>query len=56
LVLAAYDEFADTVNQPPRMLGLEPGDVLARRLGARHLITDDNMGAEWNPMPKPGWR
>ena len=56
LVLAAYDQFADTVNQPPRMLGLESGDVLATRLGARHLITDDNMGAEWGPMPKPGWR
>jgi len=56
LVLAAYDAFADTFKQPPRMLGMESGDVLAKRLGARHLITDDNMGAEWTPMPKPGWR
>jgi hypothetical protein len=56
LVLAAYDAFADTFKQPPRMLGMESGDVLVKRLGPRHLITDDNMGAEWTPMPKPGWR
>jgi spermidine synthase len=56
LVLAAYNAFADSVKEPPRILGMESGDVLARRLGARHLITDDNMGAEWTPAPKPAWR
>ena len=56
LVLAAYDAFADTVRQPPRMLGIESGDELARRLGPRRLITDDDMGAEWTPAPKPAWR
>jgi hypothetical protein len=56
LVLAAYDAFADTMRQPPRMLGMESGDELARRLGARRLITDDDMGAEWTPALKPAWR
>jgi len=56
LVLAAYNAFADSVKEPPRTLGIESGDVLARRLGARHLITDDDMGAEWTPAPKPAWR
>lgn len=56
LVLAAYNAFADSVKEPPRVLGMESGAVLARRLGARHLITDDNMGAEWTPAPKPAWR
>lgn len=56
LLLAAYDEFADSIKQTPRTLGMESGDVLAERLGARHLITDDDMGAEWTPAPKPNWR
>jgi spermidine synthase len=56
LVLAAYNAFADSVNEPPRVLGLESGDMLARRLGARRLITDDDMGAEWTRAPKPAWR
>ena len=56
LVLAAYDAFADSIKQTPRVLGIESGDVLAARLGARHLITDDDMGAEWTPAPKPNWR
>jgi hypothetical protein len=56
LVLAAYNAFADSIKEPPRVLGLESGDVLAQRLGARRLITDDDMGAEWTPAPKPAWR
>ena len=56
LVLAAYDAFADSVKGPPRVLGMESGNSLAQRLGPRRLITDDNMGAEWTPAPKPGWR
>lgn len=56
LVLAAYNAFADSMREPPRILGIESGDVLAKRLGARHLITDDDMGAEWTPAPKPAWR
>ena len=56
LVLAAYNAFADSINESPRTLGIESGDVLAQRLGSRHIITDDNMGAEWTPAPKPNWR
>jgi spermidine synthase len=56
LVLAAYNAFADSVKEPPRVLGMESGKVLAQRLGARRLITDDDMGAEWTPAPKPAWR
>jgi len=55
-ILAAYSIFADSISQPQRMLGLEAGDALAQRLGPRHLITDDNMGAEWTEAPKPSWR
>jgi spermidine synthase len=55
-ILAAYNAFADSVKEPPRMLGIEDGEVLVRRLGPFHLITDDNMGAEWTPAPRPGWR
>jgi spermidine synthase len=56
LVLAAYNAFADSIHEPPRVLGIEGGDVLGERLGARHIITDDNMGAEWTPAPTPNWR
>lgn len=56
LVLAAYNAFADSVKDTPRVLGIEAGDGLAARLGARHIITDDNMGAEWTTAPKPNWR
>jgi len=56
LVLAAYNAFADSIKESPRVLGLESGDMLAQRLGARRLITDDDMGAEWTPAPKPAWR
>jgi hypothetical protein len=41
---------------PPRVFGLELGDGLGGRLGPRHIITDDNMGAEWSPTSERGWR
>jgi spermidine synthase len=56
LLLAAYDAFADSIKGSPRTLGIESGDVLAQRLGSRHVITDDNMGAEWTAPPQPNWR
>jgi spermidine synthase len=56
LIFTGYNAFADSVKETPRVLGMEAGDVLAQRLGARRIITDDNMGDEWTPAPKPGWR
>jgi spermidine synthase len=46
-VLAAYMMLADTVNAPPRFLGMESTDSLRGRLKGRLIITDDNMGEEW---------
>jgi spermidine synthase len=46
-VLAAYVALVDTVNAPPRFLGMESGDSLRKRLKGRRIITDDNMGEEW---------
>jgi len=46
-VLNAYRALADTLTRPPRFLALESGDSLRNRLGKARLITDDNMGLEW---------
>jgi len=55
-LLAAYGAFADTVHAPPRFFGLE-GDVSLRsRLGKQRIITDDNMGREWEPVVEIPWR
>ncbi len=56
LVLAGYNAFAESVRHPNGMLSLEDGRALAERLGPRHLITDDNMGAEWTEGLTPPWR
>ena len=45
--LQAYMAFADTVNQPPRFVGMESSDSLRARLGRRLIFTEDNMGWEW---------
>jgi spermidine synthase len=45
--LADYGSFVDSVYGPPRLLGMETGDSLRRRLGHRLIFTDDNMGWEW---------
>ncbi|HZC80854.1 MAG TPA: hypothetical protein VE222_03890, partial [Nitrospiraceae bacterium] len=47
-VIAAYMALADTVNAPPRFLGMESSDSLRARVGRRTIITDDNMGKEWH--------
>lgn len=54
--LAAYMALADTIREPPRDMGIEAGDVLASRMGPRHIITDDNMGAEWGADYGATWR
>ena len=45
--LAAYAQFANSINLPPRQLGLEASDSLRRNYGNERLITDNNMGWEW---------
>jgi spermidine synthase len=55
-VLAAYGAFADTVNARPRFFGLETSDSMRARLGRQRLITDDNMGREWDTSVQLPWR
>jgi spermidine synthase len=54
-VLAAYMALAESIHYPPRFLGMETDTSLRARLGKRRIITDDNMGEEWLPMPKVPW-
>ena len=56
MVLAAYNAFADSIRHPSGFLSMEDGQALAERLGPRHIITDDNMGAEWSEGVVPPWR
>ncbi len=56
VILQAYSGFADTLNAPARLIGLENSDSLRQRLGAQHLITDDNMGREWDTNIVLPWR
>ena len=56
LTLAAYAALADTLQGPPLDKGLEAGDTMAARIGPRHIITDDNMGAEWTTVNGADWR
>jgi predicted membrane-bound spermidine synthase len=56
LLLAAYGALADTLQAPPRFLGLEGNESLHARLGRLRLITDDNMGREWTPEAVMPWR
>jgi predicted membrane-bound spermidine synthase len=56
LILVGYNAFAESVRNPNGMLSMEDGRALAGRLGPRHLITDDNMGAEWTEGLTPPWR
>ncbi|HTB93982.1 MAG TPA: hypothetical protein VK728_14210 [Candidatus Sulfotelmatobacter sp.] len=55
-LLAAYGAFADTIHEPPRFFGLESGTSLRARLGKQRIITDDNMGREWEPVVEIPWR
>jgi hypothetical protein len=56
MVIAGYNAFADTAMHPAGLLSMEDGRILAERLGPRHVITDDNMGAEWTEVLLPPWR
>lgn len=54
-ILKAYMALADTVNEPPRLLGMEATDSLRARLQNLRVITDDNMGQEWLKEPVVNW-
>jgi spermidine synthase len=56
LALKQYANFANTVHGTPKFLGIEDGAMLASRMGPRHIITDDNMGAEWGTEFDAPWR
>ena len=51
-VFRAYSALASSVNEPPRFLGLESNDSLRGRLKNLRIITDDNMGLEWDSNVK----
>jgi spermidine synthase len=47
LTLTRYAALAQTVNQAPLRMGLENSASMRARMGNPRLITDDNMGLEW---------
>jgi spermidine synthase len=55
-VLANYATLERTLDGPPVFMSLETSDAIRRRLGKVRLITDDNMGLEWEPHVKIPWR
>jgi spermidine synthase len=55
-VLANYALLPKSLSEPPAFLGLESSDSLRRRIGKVRLITDDNMGLEWEPHVAFPWR
>ncbi|MGA8152534.1 MAG: hypothetical protein WB952_16405 [Terriglobales bacterium] len=55
-LLDHYAELANSVHAAPQPNGIEDGEVMAARIGPRHIITDDNMGAEWGTEFEAPWR
>jgi len=54
--LGEYVRFAASINERPTQLGLESGDSLRKNYGRERLVTDNNMGREWElDVPIP-WR
>jgi spermidine synthase len=52
--LAEYFQFANSINLPPVQFGLESTDSLRAHYSRERLITDNNMGREWElevPIP-----
>jgi spermidine synthase len=54
-VLAGYALLPRTLDGPPSFMTLETSDSLRKRLGKPRLITDDNMGLEWEPNVEIPW-
>jgi spermidine synthase len=55
-VLTHYALLPQSLNEPPTFMGLEWADSLRSRIGPTRLITDDNMGLEWEPHVDLPWR
>ena len=56
LALKQYAQFTESVHEAPHPMGIETGEVMALRIGPRHIITDDNMGGEWGTEFDAPWR
>jgi spermidine synthase len=54
--LALYASLPSSLHEAPTFLGLEGSDSLRARIGRMRLITDDNMGMEWEPHVEFPWR
>jgi len=54
--LGYYVRFANSINLPPVVVGLEGSDSLRKKYGRERLITDDNMGREWELEVPIFWR
>jgi spermidine synthase len=54
--LEAYAALADTINYPPRFMGMESNARLRARLTGRFIFTDDNMGWDWRNGFEIPWR
>jgi hypothetical protein len=55
-VLARYNLLQRTLDGPPVFPSIETSDSLRKRIGKVRLITDDNMGLEWEPHVVFPWR
>jgi spermidine synthase len=53
--LAEYLRFAGSINLPPVQVGLEGSESLRRKYGRERLITDNNMGREWELDMRIPW-
>jgi spermidine synthase len=53
--LAEYLQFANSVNLPPEQLGLESDASLRANYGRERVITDNNMGREWELLAPIPW-
>jgi spermidine synthase len=54
--LAEYLQFANSVNLPPAQFGLEGDASLRANYGRERVITDNNMGREWEMVAPIPWR
>jgi predicted membrane-bound spermidine synthase len=54
--LAEYLQFANSVNLPPEQFGLEGDASLRANYTRERVITDNNMGREWELVAPIPWR